>query len=72
MRAKHDFTELKKLQIENRILRGKIETALRDLSDDECNASIRIMSAKFTLAGADHKVKEEIQRYMESIKRGSR
>lgn len=72
MRAKHDFTKLKKLQIENRILRGKIEAALRDLSDDECNASIRIMSAKFTLAGADREVKEEIQKYLESIKRGSR
>lgn len=72
MRAKHDFTELKKLQIENRILRRKIEVALRDLSDDECNASIRIMSAKFVLAGADREVKEEIQEYLESIKRGSR
>lgn len=70
MRAKHDFTELKKMQIENRILRRKIEAALRDLSDDECNASIRIMSAKFTLAGADREVKEEVQKYLESIKRG--
>lgn len=71
MSAKHDFTELKKLQI---------EAALRDLSDNdrkqnppgkECNASIRIMSAKFTLAGADQEAKKEIQKYLESIKRGT-
>lgn len=53
------------------VLRKTIETALQDLSDDECNASIRIMSAKFTLAGADREVKEEIQKYLESIKRGT-
>lgn len=72
MKRQHDFTTRKRLEIENAVLRKTIETALQDLSDDECNASIRIMSAKFTLAGADHKVKEEIQRYMESKKRGSR
>lgn len=72
MRAKHDFTKYKRLQIENMVLRKTIETALRDLSDDECNASIRIMSAKFVIAGADREVKEEVQKYLESIKRGSR
>ncbi|HJB15226.1 MAG TPA: hypothetical protein IAA05_04190 [Candidatus Blautia excrementipullorum] len=71
MKRKHDFTKLKRLQIENMVLRKTIETALQDLSDDECNASIRIMSAKFTLAGADREVKEEIQKYLESIKRGT-
>lgn len=58
MRANRDFIELKKLQIENKILREKIEAALKDLSDDECNASTRIMSAKFTLAGADTEAKK--------------
>lgn len=71
MRANRDFIELKKLQIENKILREKIEAALKDLSDDECNASIRIMSTKFTLAGADREAKEEIQKYLEYIKRGA-
>ena len=71
MRANRDFIELKKLQIENKILREKIEAALKDLSDDECNASIRIMSAKFTLAKAKEKARKEVEKYLEYIKRGS-
>ncbi len=70
MRANRDFVEINKLRIENRILREKIDLALKDLSDDECNASIRIMSAKFTLAGAFIKAEEEVQKYLKSIKRG--
>ncbi len=70
MRRARDFVN-KKLEIENAVLRRIIDTALKDLMDDECNASARILSAEFTLAGADHEVKEEIQRYLESTKRGS-
>lgn len=69
MRANRDFIELRKLQIENRILREKIDLALKDLSDDECNLSIRNMSAKFTLAGADAEAQKEVEKYLESIKK---
>ena len=64
------LTKEKQLEIENAALREAIESALTDLADDECNASIRIMSAKFTLAGANHRAKDRVQKYIESTKRG--
>lgn len=64
------LTKEKQLEIENAALREAIESALADLADDECNAIIRIMSAKFTLAGANHRAKDRVQKYIESTKRG--
>lgn len=62
MKIKRNFTKEKRLEIENTVLREAVEEVLADLSDDECNASIRIMSAKFTLAGIDEKIEKTIQR----------
>ena len=50
------------LEIESTVLRNIIESALKDLSDDECEEKTRIISAKFTLAGADGEITKEVNR----------
>lgn len=50
------------LEIESTVLRNIIESALKDLSDDECDENTRIISAKFTLAGADGEIAKEVNR----------